>query len=346
MPIRRLIATAGLSVLVAVGANVGGAQQAAADEVNLYSSRQEHLIRPLLDGFTKATGITVNVVSAGEDALIERAKTEGANSPADVLITVDAGRLIKADQAGLFQPVKSPVLDAAIPASLRDPKGDWFGLSMRARVIFYAKERVKPDELSTYEALADPKWKGRVCIRSSSNVYNQSMLSALIVEDGVQKAEAWAKGIVANMARPPAGGDRDQILAVASGVCDIAIANTYYYAGLLSSSKDEEKQAAQKVALFWPNQQGSGAHVNISGAGVMKNAPHKAAAVKLLEYLVSDEAQRLYAEAVYEFPVKPGIAPSGVVAGFGKFKPDTLSLAAIADHQAEAILVFDRAGWR
>ena len=340
MSIRRFIAASIGFAALAFGS------AASADEVNLYSSRQEHLIRPLLDAFTKATGTTVNVVSAGEDALIERAKTEGANSPADVLITVDAGRLIKADQAGLFQPIKSLVLDAAIPAPLRDPKGNWYGLSMRARVIFYSKERVKPEELSTYEALADPKWKGRICIRSSSNVYNQSMLSALIVEDGAQKAEAWAKGIAANMARPPAGGDRDQILAVAAGVCDIAIANTYYYAGLLSSSKEEEKQAAQKVALFWPNQPGRGAHVNISGAGVMKNAPHKEAAIKLLEFLVSDEAQKLYAEAVYEFPVKPGIAPSGVVAGFGKFKADTLSLAEIANHQAEAIRIFDRVGWR
>lgn len=340
MSIRRMISAAmGLAALAIAPA-------ASAEEVNLYSSRQEHLMRPLLDAFTKSTGVTVNVVTAGEDALIERAKTEGANSPADVLITVDAGRLIKADQAGLFQPIKSPVLDAAIPAALRDPKGDWYGLSMRARVIFYSKERVKPDELSTYEALADSKWKGRICIRSSSNVYNQSMLSAMIVEDGAAKAEAWAKGIAANMARPPAGGDRDQILAVAAGVCDIAIANTYYYAGLLTSTKEEEKQAAQKVALFWPNLSARGAHVNISGAGVMKNAPHKEAAIKLLEFLVGDEAQRLYAEAVYEFPVKPGIAPSGVVAGFGKFKADTLSLAEIGNHQAEAIRIFDRAGWR
>lgn len=337
--VRHIIAAAALASVAAPGA-------AFAEEVNLYSSRQEHLIRPLLDAFTKSMGIKVNVVSAGEDALIERAKAEGANSPADVLITVDAGRLIRADQAGLFQPVKSAVLDAAIPASLRDPKGAWYGLSMRARVIFYAKERVKPDDLSTYEALADPKWKGRICIRSSSNVYNQSMLAALIVEDGAAKAEAWAKGITANMARPPAGGDRDQILAVAAGVCDIAIANTYYYAGLLQSAKEEERQAAQKVALFWPNQAGRGAHVNVSGAGVMKNAPHREAAVKLLEFLAGDEAQRLYAEAVYEFPVKAGVAPAGVVAGFGAFKADTLSLAAIANHQAEAIRIFDRVGWR
>lgn len=340
MSFRRIIAaSAALAALLTVHA-------ASAAEVNIYSSRQEHLIRPLLDAFTKSTGITVNVVTANDDALAERLKTEGANSPADVLLTVDAGRLIRADQAGLFQPIKSPVLEAAIPASLRDPKGNWYGLSMRARVIFYSKERVKPDELSTYEALADPKWNGRICIRSSSNVYNQSMLSALIVEDGAQKAEAWAKGIADNLARPPAGGDRDQILAVAAGACDIAIANTYYYAGLLTSSKEEDKQSAQKVALFWPNQSGRGAHVNISGAGVTKNAPHKAEAVKLLEFLVSDEAQKLYAEAVYEFPVKPGIAPAGVVAGFGKFKADTLSLAEIANHQAEAIRIFDRVGWR
>lgn len=317
-----------------------------AEEVNIYSARQEHLIRPLLDAFTKKTGIAVNLVSAGDDALIERLKSEGPNGPADILLTADVGRLIRASESGLLQSVRSDTLAASVPSEFRDPNGAWYGLSMRARVVLYAKDRVKPQELSTYAALTDPKWKGRICVRSSSSVYNQSMLAAMIVNDGAARTENWAKGIVANMARTPQGGDRDQISAVAAGVCDLAIANTYYYAGMLNSKNDEERRAADKIALFWPDQNGLGTHVNISGAGVTKSAKNVAAGIKLLEFLVSDDAQRMYAEAVYEFPVKRGIKPSGLVAGWGPFKADTLGLAAIAAHQAEAIRIFDRAGWR
>jgi iron(III) transport system substrate-binding protein len=330
-----------LIVLAALSPSVGRAE-----EVNIYSARQEHLMRPLLDAFTKKTGITVNLVSAGEDALIERLKSEGPNAPADILLTVDVGRLIRATEAGLLQPVRSDMLTASVPSEFRDPNGAWYGLSMRARVVLYAKDRVKPQDLSTYAALTDPKWKGRICVRSSSSVYNQSMLAAMIVNEGAAKTENWAKGIVANMARTPQGGDRDQITAVAAGVCDLAIANTYYFAGMLNSKNDEERRAAEKIALFWPDQNGLGTHVNISGAGVTKSAKNVAAAIKLLEFLVSDESQRLYAEAVYEFPVKRGIKPSGLVAAWGPFKADTLGLAAIAAHQAEAIRIFDRAGWR
>jgi iron(III) transport system substrate-binding protein len=330
--------------LTVLAALVPGAGRA--EEVNIYSARQEHLMRPLLDAFTKKTGITVNLVSAGEDALIERLKSEGPNGPADILLTVDVGRLIRASESGLLQSVRSDTLAASVPSEFRDPNGAWYGLSMRARVVLYAKDRVKPQELSTYAALTDPKWKGRICVRSSSSVYNQSMLAAMIVNEGAAKAENWAKGIVANMARAPQGGDRDQIAAVAAGVCDLAIANTYYFAGMLNSKNDDERRAAEKIALFWPDQNGLGTHVNISGAGVTKSAKNAAAAIKLLEFLVSDESQRLYAEAVYEFPVKRGIKPSGLVAAWGPFKADTLGLAAIAAHQAEAIRIFDRAGWR
>lgn len=322
------------------------ATPASAAEVNVYSTRQEHLIRPLLDAFTAETRIKVNLVSGGDDALLERLRAEGPNSPADVFLTVDAGRLVRAKEMGLFQPIKSKTLEETIPAALRDPDGQWFGLSMRARVIFYNKDRVKPDELSTYAQLTDPKWKGRICIRSSSNVYNQSMLAAMIARDGAEKSEAWAKGMVANFARAPQGGDRDQILAVAAGACDIAVANTYYYAGLLRSSKAEDVQSAEKVGLFWPDQQGPGTHVNVSGAGMTKSARNKKQAQALIEFLAGHNAQRIYAEQVYEFPVKRGVPPSGTVANFGLFKADTTLLSKIGIHQAEAVRIFDRAGWR
>ena len=333
-------------LVLLAGALALPAAPARAAEVNVYSTRQEHLVRPLLDAFTEATKIKVNLVSGGDDALLERLRAEGPNSPADVFLTVDAGRLVRAKELGLFQPIKSKTLEETIAAPLRDPDGQWFGLSMRARVIFYNKARVKPEELSTYAALTDPKWRGRICIRSSSNVYNQSMLAAMIARDGVEKAEAWAKAMVANFARPPQGGDRDQILAVAAGACDIAVANTYYYMGLARSSKAEEVQGAEKVGLFWPDQQGAGAHVNVSGAGVTKSARHKKEAQALIEFLAGHRAQIIYAQQVYEFPVKRGVPPAEVVAAFGPFKADTLALAKIGPHQAEAVRVFDRAGWR
>lgn len=319
---------------------------AAASEVNIYSYRKEHLIRPLLDAFTEASGIKVNLISGKAEALLVRLKSEGMNSPADVLLTVDAGRLIQAKKAGVLQPIRSEALEAAIPAQYRDPEGYWYGLAARARIIFYAKDRVASEELSTYEDLADPKWKNRICVRSSTNVYNQSLLASLIAHHGVEKAEEWAKGVVANMARKPQGGDRDQIKAVAAGECDIAIANTYYYARMLKSKEESERKATEKVSPFWPNQNGRGAHVNISGAGVTKSAKNRANAIKLLEFLVSDEAQKIYAEVVNEYPVKPGVAISETIASLGRFKVDPLNLAALAEHQAEAVRIFDRAGWR
>jgi len=323
-----------------------GSFDALAEDVNVYSYRKEVLIRPLLDSFTKKTGINVNLVSGKADALLERLKNEGMNSPADLLLSADAGRLIRAQEAGVLQAVKSDALDKLVPAQFRDPAGNWFGLSLRSRVIFYAKDRVKPEELSTYEALADSKWDDRICIRSSGNIYNQSLLASLIVHNGAEKAEKWAKAVVENLARKPQGGDRDQIKAVASGECDVAVANTYYFGKMVAGKDAKQKKAAEAVALYWPNQQDRGAHVNISGGGVTKAAKHKEAAVKLLEYLASDEAQKIYANEVYEFPIRDSIKPSPVVAKWGTFKADDVNLAKFAAYQADALKIFDRVGWR
>ena len=321
------------------------ATPALSDEVNLYSSRQESLIRPILDEFEKDTGIKVNVVFAKEGTL-ERLKAEGENSPADAILTVDISRLAAHKEAGVLQPISSEVLEKNIPEHFRDPDGEWYGLSARSRVIFYARDRVDPSELSTYEDLADPKWKNRICVRSSSNAYNQSLLAAMIVHDGAEAAEKWANGIADNLARKPQGGDRDQLKAVAAGECDIAIVNTYYYGGLQNSKDPEEVAVTEKVALFWPNQDGRGAHVNVSGAGVTKSAKNKDAAIKLIEYLSEDKAQEFYASTNYEFPVKADVALDQTVAGWGAFKMDEVSLGKVADAQAEAVKIFDRAGWR
>ena len=319
---------------------------AAAAEVNIYSARQEVLIKPLLDRFTARTGIVVNVVSGNADALLERLKREGANSPADVLLTVDAGRLARAKQADLLMPVHSATLATNVPARYRDPEGAWYGLSVRARPIVYATDRVDPAELSTYQALTDAKWKGRVCVRSSNNIYNQSMLAAMIHHLGAERTEAWAAGLVANFARTPQGGDRDQIRAVAAGECDVALANTYYLAQLAKSPRVTDREAAAKVAIFWPDQDGHGVHVNISGAGVTRSAKNPDAAIRLIEFLSGDEAQRLYAEVVNEYPVKPGVPPAAIVSSWGAFNADEIALSVLGDNNAEAVRLADRAGWR
>ncbi len=345
---RRGLARAALWALAAalLPAPAGAAEAADKGEVNVYSYRQEILIRPLLDRFTKATGIRVNVVSGKADALLERLKSEGQNSPADVLLTADAGRLVRARQAGLLQPILSPVLEAAVPPQYRDPEGYWYGLSVRARPLVYAKDRVAPAELSTYEALADPRWKGRICVRSSNNIYNQSMLASMIAHRGAEATEAWGRGLVANFARTPKGGDRDQIRAVAAGECDLAIVNTYYLARMSLSRDEGDRRAASAVAIFWPNQEGRGTHVNISGAAITWSAKNVDQALRLLEFLVGDEAQRSYAQEVQEYPVKPGIEPSEVVASWGKFKADSLNLSVLGDNNAAAVRIADRVGWR
>ena len=315
-------------------------------EVNVYSARKEQLIKPLFDKFTEQSGIKVNLVTGKDDALLERLKLEGDNTPADLLMTADAGRLYRAVDMQLTQAVSSDTLTQSIPATMRDPGNQWFGLTSRARPIFYVKGKVKPEELSTYEALTDPKWKGRICVRSSDNIYNQSMLGSMIAVNGVEKTQAWADGLVKNFARPPEGGDRDQIKAAAAGQCDIALANTYYYGQMLAGEDAKDIAAAEKVAIFWPNQQDRGTHVNISGAAVTKTAKNKGNAVKLLEFLVSDASQQWYADANQEYPVKAGVAASELLKGWGDFKADSVNLAELGKHNAEAVKIMDKAGWK
>jgi len=317
-----------------------------AAEVNLYSARKEELIKPLLDRFTSETGVEVNLVTGKADALLERLRAEGRNSPADLLITTDAGRLHRAREAGVLRPVESEVLAAAVPAHFRDPEGYWYGLSVRARPIMYAKGRVDPERLSTYEALADDRFEDRICIRSSSNIYNQSLVASMIAAEGEQETERWAREFVDNFARPPAGGDRDQIKAAAAGECDIAIANTYYLAYMHGSDDAAQREAAAKIGVFWPNQGGRGTHVNVSGAGVTRSAKHVAEAVRLLEFLVSDESQRWYAEVNGEYPVKPGVPASDVVESWGDFVADDVNLSRLGELNAGAVMLMDRAGWR
>jgi iron(III) transport system substrate-binding protein len=319
---------------------------AASQVLNIYTARHYKSDAPLYEGFTQKTGIKINKLDAEADKLIERIKSEGGKTPADVLITVDAGNLWKAQEAGLLQPIQSKILEEAIPANLRDPQGNWFGFSKRARVIFYNKEKVKPDELSTYEDLADPKWKGRVVIRSSGNVYNQSLTGSILASSDAAKTEAWAKGIAANFARKPEGNDTAQIKAVAAGAADLAVANTYYYARISASTKPEDKAIAEKVGIFFPNQGDRGTHINISGGGVVKTSTNKEAATKFLEYLVSPEAQENFAKGNNEYPVIKGVNPDPVLASFGTFKEDNLNAAIIGKNNPEALMIMDRAGWK
>jgi iron(III) transport system substrate-binding protein len=315
-------------------------------EVNLYSARKENLIKPLLDRFTTETGIKVNLITGKADALLHRLQREGRNTPADLLITTDAGRLHRAKDAGVTQAVTSEVLQSRIPMQYRDPQGHWFGLTLRARPILYVKQRVDPKTLSSYEALTDPEWKGRICIRSSDNIYNQSLVASMIAAGGVEATEMWAKGFVPQFARKPKGGDRDQILAAAAGQCDLAIANTYYLAGMLNSKDDRQRQAAEQMGVFWPNQEGRGTHVNISGAAVIKSARHPEAALKLLEFLVNAESQAWYAEINGEYPVLEDVPPSELLASWGEFKKDGLNLGQLGRFNPEAVRIMDRAGWK
>lgn len=325
---------------------VAGDIAAAAGEVNIYSYRKERLIKPQLDSFSAATGIAYNLVTGKADALAQRIKAEGRNSPADVLLTVDAGRLVRAKRMGIVQAVRSAVLEDSIPARFRDPEGYWFGLGIRARTIFYATDRVKPEALSSYEALAGAQWKGRVLIRSSSNIYNQSLMASLIHHHDIAKAQAWAAAMVANFARRPQGGDTDQLRALAAGVGDVAIANHYYYVRLLTSKRPRDREIVAKVKPFWPNQKGRGVHLNISGAAVTRYAKNRAAAIRLIEYLAGPAAQRLYASVAQEFPVRDGVAPSAAVASLGTFNGDPVALRVLGENNAEAVRIFDRVGWR
>jgi len=321
-------------------------QTSFAAEVNVYSARKEALIKPLLDQFTDKTGIEVNLVTGKADTLLKRLEIEGKNSPADLLLTVDVARLIRGKQSGLFQKINSELLEKTIPEYYRDNANEWFGLSLRSRVIVYAPDRVSVEELGSYKSLTDKKWKNRLCVRSSSNVYNQSLVAAMIANEGVEKTEQWAVGLVENFARKPKGGDRDQIKAVAVGVCDIALVNTYYLAGMLESSQKAQVAAAKKIKLFWPDQQGRGAHMNISGAGILKAAKHRQAAIQLLEFLVSDHAQQWYAKTNHEYSINPNIESSEILESWGEFKADKLSLGLLGEYNAEAVMLMDRAGWK
>ncbi len=336
------IGFAGLTLAFAAIGVAASAQQ----EVNIYSARHYQTDEALYTNFTKATGIQINRIEETDDKLLDRLKAEGPNSPADILIVVDAGRLWRAEQAGLLQPVKSKVLEERIPANLRHPDGQWFGFSTRARAIFYNKDLVKAGEIKTYEDLADPKWKGKICIRSSSNMYNLSLMSALIDRLGEEKAEAWAKGVVANFARDPKGGDSDQLLAASTGECAIALSNHYYYMRMVKSEKAEERAAAAKLQIVWPNQDANGTHTNISGAGLLKNAPHKENAIKFLEYLASDAAQSYFANGNNEFPVVAKALNNPELKALGTYKVDPVNVAVYGKNQPAAQKLYDRAGWK
>jgi iron(III) transport system substrate-binding protein len=339
--LRRIAALLALALVAPLGTVL--AQDAV---VNVYSARHYDTDEQLYASFEELTGIEVNVIEGDSDELISRITSEGANSPADVFVTVDAGRLWRAEQAGLLSPVDAPVLNAVVPENLRHPDGLWFGLTQRVRGIVYATDRVEPGEISSYEELADPEWEGRVCIRSSGNVYNQSLLASIIASAGADAAEDWAAGVVANMARPPQGGDTDQIRAVAAGECDVAVVNHYYLARLIASDDPADREVADQVEWVFPNQDGRGAHVNVSGAGVVATAPHRANAILFLEYLTTPAAQELFAAGNNEIPAVAGVPASEVTESFGDFASDAVNVALYGENNPEAVRIFDRVGWR
>jgi len=332
---------------LAAGLTVATLAGAQSNVLNLYSSRHYQTDEALYSTFTKAAGIKINRIEAGEDPLIERIRNEGASSPADVLVTVDAGRLWRAEQMGLFQPIESKTLRERLPAHMRAANNQWFGFSTRARVIVYNKSMVNAADVQNYEDLANPKLKGKVCTRSGSHVYNLSLMSALIEHWGEAKAEEWARGVVANFARTPRGGDTDQITAVAAGECGVAITNTYYFVRLMTSDKPDVRKSIDSVAVVFPNQKSFGTHLNVSGAGVLKNAPHKDAAIRYLEYLASDAAQTYFASGNNEWPaVTSAPLNNRGLEALGKFKADTLNIGALGKNQPTAQKIFDRVGYK
>lgn len=332
--------------LAALVAGSAMASQAAADELNVYSARHYDSDEALYAAFTEQTGIDVNVLEGDSDQLIQRLRLEGEASPADVMITVDAGRLWRGEQEDIFASVESDVLNERLPEYLRHPEGKWFGFSERVRAIFIDPNDVDAENITRYEDLADPAFAGQVCLRSSNNIYNQSLLASMIAHHGEEAAEEWAAGVVDNFARDPEGGDTDQIRGVASGQCDIAVANHYYYVRLVNSDNEADREAAEKVEIIFPNQEGRGAHVNVGGAGVVKGAPNEENAVRFLEFLASDTAQSLFAVDNYEFPVVDSVALEGVMADLDGYKSDELNISALGENNPEAVRIFDRVGWR
>lgn len=311
--------------------------------VNVYSNREPGLYSATLDEFTKATGIKVNAIFS-EQGLAERIRTEGANSPADVLITVDIGRLQEAVDLGIAQPVKSAAVDAAVPAQFRDPAGLWTGLSLRARTVYASKDRVKQDAI-TYEDLADPKWKGKICTRSFQHQYNIALVAAFIVKNGEAKTEEWLKGVKANLAKKPSGGDRDVAKDISAGVCDIGLGNQYYVGLMATGKSEEQKKWAEAIRVILPRFETGGTHINVSGAVLAKNAPNRDNALKLIEFMTTPEAQRTFADVNFEYPVRPGVQINELVASFGPVKADPMAVSDIAKARAQASALVDKVGF-
>jgi iron(III) transport system substrate-binding protein len=340
LPLARALA---LAILISASA-FSFARAESPGEVNIYSYRQPYLINPLLAEFTKETGIKTNVIFAAK-GLIERIQAEGRNSPADLLLTVDVGNLTQATNAGIAQPVESQAINAAIPQEYRAKDNEWIGLTRRARVVYASKDRVKQDAI-TYEELADPKWRGKICIRSGQHVYNVALIASMIARHGEAWTEEWLRGVKANLARKPAGNDRLQVKGVYAGECDIAIGNTYYMGAMLTDTKHPEQKAwANSVNMLFPNTNDRGTHVNVSGAVLAKNAPNKENAIKLLEFLASDKGQEMYAEVNNEYPVKEGVPWSALVKSWGTFRPDPISLNEIAALRKKASELVDKVGF-
>ncbi|WP_237828888.1 extracellular solute-binding protein [Sandaracinobacteroides sayramensis] len=338
-----MIALMGSLILTACS---DGKQAGGKKEVNLYTARHYDSDLPLYEAFTRETGITINRIEGNADQLIARMKSEGASSPADLFITADAGALWRAQQAGLFQPVRSETLDSRIPENLREPNGNWYGFMRRARVVAYDSAKVRPEEIDDYAKLAGPRFKGKICVRSADSVYNLSLVGAMIEELGADKAGEWVRGIVGNMARPPEGGDRDQIRAVGAGVCEVALTNSYYYIRMATGDSEADRKVTERVKLGFPSLGGKGAHVNISGGGIATNAPNKDNALRLLEFFSSAETQRHIASQNNEFPASPDVAPPPPVDAYADFVANPMGVAAFAARQPEAQTMMSAAGWR
>ena len=340
MAFNKLVIISSLFYLTLSAANTS------ASEVNIYSSRKTELIKPALNKFSEKTGIKVNLISAKADALMQRILIEGEASPADLLLTTDVGRLDQAKSIGLFQSVTSQALLERVPIKLRDDDMAWYGLSLRARPIFYAKDRVDPKLLQGYGSLGDSQWQGRVCMRSSGSLYNQSLVASIIHSKGISHTKKWLRKFVANFSRDPIGGDKDQIQAIINGACDLTIANTYYYGQLIKGQNSDSETITKKIGIFWPNQNDQGVHINVSGAGVLKSAKNKENAIRLLEFLTSADIQQWYAEVNHEFPIDKNVLSSQLLRGWGEFKADNIALTVLGELNSYAVLLMKDAGWQ